>query len=144
MWSARFFKRLDEARIVEAIRAAERETSGEIRVFVARGWTLDPVKAARRAFLRLGMDRTARGNGVLFFVCPGTRRFAVVGGGAVHAKCGAAFWESVAGGVRAHFREGRFTEGLAAGIEQAGALLGREFPREPGDVNEQPDGIARG
>ena len=50
-------KCVDQARVVEAIRAAERVTSGEIRVSVAHFFWGDVEKTAGKAFHRLGMEK---------------------------------------------------------------------------------------
>ena len=74
---------IDAGRIEEAIRRAERRTSGEIRVSVSRFFWGDVHRVADRAFARLGMSATRQRNGVLFFIVPsaaalsswGTRAF---------------------------------------------------------------------
>jgi uncharacterized membrane protein len=133
---------LDHARVVAAIAAAERRTSGEIRVLFSRHKADDPVAAATRQFERLGMTATAARNGVLIFVAPRSRNFAVIGDTGVHEKCGQAFWAELAAAMSEHFRRGDFTAGLVHGIERAGGLLAEHFPRRPDDVNELPDDIA--
>lgn len=132
---------LDQARIVAAIVAAERRTSGEIRVLLAREKTDDPVAAARRHFERLGMTATKERNGVLILVAPRSHAFAVIGDTGVHAKCGEAFWAGLAAAMTEHFKRGDFTAGLVHGIERAGDLLAEHFPRQPDDRNELPDEI---
>lgn len=134
---------VDDARVVAAIVAAEQRTSGEIRVLVSRQKTDEPVAAAQKHFERLGMTNTAARNGVLIFVAPAGKTFAVIGDRGVHEKCGEAFWAGVAGAMTEHFKRGQFTEGLVLGIERAGALLAEHFPRQPDDRNEQPDGVER-
>ena len=95
MRTKEFLSQLDHDRIVSAIKTAEATTSGQIRVFVQRGdLTGDPVIAAQEKFRKLGMEATQERNGVLIFVLPRARKFAVVGDEGVHAKCGAEFrWE---------------------------------------------------
>src|SRR5947207_1780624 len=53
-----FLKRLQDERIAAAIRTAEAKTSGEIRVFISRKETSDPVAAAKNQFTRMGMTKT--------------------------------------------------------------------------------------
>jgi uncharacterized membrane protein len=133
--------KIDHARVVAAIGAAEKHTSGEIRVVVARHPAADPVAAAQRHFERLGMNQTKERNGVLIFLAPRSRTFAVIGDTAVHEKCGDAFWRLLAAAMTLHFKRGEFTDGLIHGIEKAGGLLADHFPRSAGDSNQLPDVI---
>lgn len=132
---------IDHDRVVAAIGAAEGKTSGEIRVLLARRKADDPVAAAQAHFERLGMTRTAARNGVLIFLAPRSRTFAVIGDTAIHEKCGDAFWTELATAMTEHFKRGDFTAGLVHGIDRAGALLAEHFPRSADDVNELPDTI---
>ena len=134
---------IDEPRVVAAIAAAEQRTSGEIRVLVARQPAPDPVAAAQKHFERLGMTRTAARNGVLIFIAPASRTFAVIGDTGIHEKCGDAFWRDLADAMTERFRSGEFTDGLVLGIERAAALLVAHFPRQPDDRDELPDAIER-
>lgn len=133
--------RIDDDRVVAAIAAAERRTAGEIRVLLARRPAPDPVAAAKAHFERLGMTRTAARNGVLLFLAPRSRTFAVIGDLAIYEKCGDAFWAELAAAMGEHFRRGDFTAGLVHGIERAGDLLAAHFPRAPDDRNELPDTV---
>ncbi len=136
-----FIKQLDRKLIEAAIRDAERKTSGEIRVMVHHKPVEDAVAFAQSEFIRLGMQRTSEHNAVLFMVAPLSQKFAVVGDEAVHQKCGAAFWQELAGVMTGHFKLGEFTAGLLHGIGRAGTLLAEHFPHHPGDKNELPDQI---
>lgn len=132
---------IDEPSIVAAIAAAEWRTSGEIRVLVSHQAAPDAVAAAQHHFERLGMAQTAARNGVLIFIAPVSRTFAIVGDTGIHAKCGDAFWREVADAMSADFKRGDFTEGLVLGIDRAAALLATHFPRRPDDRNELPDRV---
>jgi uncharacterized membrane protein len=140
-----FFARLDEAQVVAAIRAAEAKGRGEIRVHVTQEAVGDAHGAAVEAFEALGMTATAERNGILIFVAPRERTFAVIGDRGVDLHCGEGFWREVAAAIQAEFREGRFTEGLVRGVARAGEVLARFFPREAGrgDENELLDSISR-
>jgi len=138
-------KCVNEARVVQAIQAAERASSGEIRVSVATYFWGDVEKAARRAFVRLGMDRTAQHNGVLIFLVPSRRRFTVLGDTGIHAAVGQEFWEDVAGTLSEHFKRSEFTEGLERGIAKVGERLAEHFPWQgDADQNELPDEVDYG
>jgi uncharacterized membrane protein len=136
-----FINQLAHERIHAAIHGAEAKTSGEIRVMVSHRHAPDPVAAAQQAFLRLGMQGTKHRNGVLIFVAPRSRTFAVIGDEAVHAKCGNGFWQELAAAMTGYFKRGEFTDGLVHGVGRAGELLAAHFPRAPHDRNELPDDI---
>ena len=140
MRTKEFLNRLDHPRITEAIAAAERTTSGEIRVFIERGEIkTDALPLAQQKFLELGMDKTAERNAILILVAPRAQKFAVVGDEGVHAKCGAEFWQQLVETMRAHLKREQFTDALVEAIESAGELLARYFPRRADDRNELPD-----
>lgn len=137
-----FLNQLRHDDIVAAIRKAEQKTSGEIRVFISRHEPDDPVAAAQAEFLRLGMDKTKEKNGVLIFVAPRARKFAIIGDAGVHSRCGDEFWTQVAAEMTGHFKKAEFTQGILHAIHKAGELLAQHFPRHPGDQNQLPDDIA--
>ena len=136
-----FLTQLRHDDIVAAIRESERQTSGEIRVFISRKEVEDPVVAAQVVFARLKMEKTKHRNGVLIFVAPRVHKFAVIGDTAVHAKCGDAFWQETRDCMVEHFRKSEFTHGIIHGIKKAGTLLARHFPRQSDDKNELPDDV---
>ena len=134
--------RIDKHRVKQAILAAERRTSGEIRVSVSPPFWGDVYKAADKAFDRLGMRATKHRNGVLFFVVPMRRKFVVLGDSGIHEKVGDEFWHHLVRMVSQKFREGDFTAGLVAGIEAAGEELAKHFPHHGGsDTNELADDV---
>jgi uncharacterized membrane protein len=137
-----FLSQLQHDAIVKAIGEAESKTSGEIRIFISRKEPEDPVAAAQKAFAHLGMHKTQERNGVLIFVAPRVRKFAIIGDSAVHAQCGDGFWKEVALEISTHFRKGDFSEGILHGIARAGKLLAEHFPRHAGDKNQLSDDIA--
>jgi uncharacterized membrane protein len=116
-------------RVVAAIGAAEARTSGEIRVVVARHKAKDPVAEAQAYFRKFGMAQAKDRNGVLIFVAPRSRNFAVIGDTGIHQKCGDAAWASIAAAMTELFRKGDFTDGIIHGVERAGELLASFFPK---------------
>ncbi len=142
MTANEFLNQLRHDEIVAAIRAAEMGTSGEIRVFVSHKEIEDALIAAQCEFERLGMRRTKHRNGVLIFVAPRTRKFAVIGDAGIHAHCGNIFWREVADEMSVRFREGEFTAGIIHGVRKAGELLSKHFPHERDDRNELSDEVA--
>jgi len=132
---------IDHERIEEAIRAAERKTSGEIRVSIAPFFWGNVERAADHAFDKLKMRKTEQRNGVLFFVVPARKRFVVLGDEGIHARVGQAFWEKIASAMGADFHEGRFTDGLLRGIDAVGEELSAHFPSNPRDIDELPNEV---
>jgi uncharacterized membrane protein len=133
---------VDQARVVAAIRAAERATSGEIRVSVASFFWGSVEKTAAKAFRRLGMEHTAERNGVLIFLVPSRKRFAILGDTGIHTQVGQAFWHDASACLAAHFRRGAFTEGLEETIRMVGERLATHFPSAGATArNELPDEV---
>lgn len=131
-----FLAKLDQNRVVDAIVAAEKETSGEIRVHVqpkARG---DIREVGERTFERLGMTRTALRNGVLLFIASEEQRFAILGDRGIDEKVPAGFWDDIAARLTIRFKAGELTEGIVEAVRSAGEQLKQYFPRAEGDVDE--------
>jgi uncharacterized membrane protein len=130
MRTKEFLSKLEHDQIVQAIRQAESKTSGQVRVYIQRGkLNADPLIAAQKKFYRLGMHKTPERNAVLIFVAPRAHKFAVVGDKAIHEKCGEAFWQRLAEGMRAHFRNEKFSHALVEAIEETGKVLATHFPK---------------
>jgi uncharacterized membrane protein len=138
----KLYRQIDKEIIIKSIAAAEHQTSGEIRVSVSPFFWGNVRKVADKAFVRLGMQATHERNGILFFIVPSRRRFAVIGDQGIHEKVGQEFWERLVAAMAGDFREGKFNEGLVRGIQEAGRLLAVHFPYQgEKDVNELPDDI---
>src|SRR5512137_531856 len=136
---------IDDDRVKAAIVAAERETSGEIRVSISRFFWGSVRHAAEKAFARMGMRATRDRNGILFFVVPSRRRFVVLGDEGIHQKVGQDFWDALVLAMAGDFKAGKFNEGLVRGIEECGRLLAAHFPYQGArDVNELSDDIDHG
>jgi uncharacterized membrane protein YgcG len=135
---------IDVARVEDAVRAAERRTSGEIRVAVARFYFWGDVHvAAAHAFERLRVAHTRRRNGVLIFVAPRRRRFAVIGDVGIHQQVSPDFWRQVVDAVGAELRRGDLTAGIIRGVGVVADELATRFPPDPGGgINELPDAVA--
>ena len=145
MTRGKLLRAIDDDRVREAIRNAERQTSGEIRVSVSPLFWGNVEKVAEKAFVRMGMTRTKDRNAVLFFVVPSRRKFVVLGDSGIHEKVGQNFWYHIVKVVSEKFRDGDFTEGLVRGIASVGEQLAAHFPFNPDrDTNELPDNVDYG
>jgi uncharacterized membrane protein len=124
-----FLNHLEHEQVVDAIRNAEANTVGHIRVVVSRRKIADPLAAAGRHLAKSEVDHAPHHNTILIFVVPRSRKFAVVGDQAVHARVGDAAWRGIADTMAKHFKAGQFMDGVLAGIGRAGELLGTHFPK---------------
>ncbi len=122
---------VDKPRIREAILKAERSTNAPIHVSIAPYFWGDVRRTAERAFRRHGLARTPQRNGVLFFIVPSRRKFAIFGDVGAHEALRQPVWEIVAEIVQEYFRRGDPTRGLELGIERLSQDLGRYFPAVP-------------
>ena len=124
-----FHRNIRHEAVAEAIRQAESKTTCCIRLVVSPRHVDDVVQMAQAEFFKLGMDRSPGRNGVLIFVAPRSRKFAVIGDQAVHALCGDRFWQELTLVMSQYFQRGDFSGGLAHGVECAGELMAQYFPR---------------
>jgi uncharacterized membrane protein len=138
----KLYQRIDKEIILKSIAAAEQQTSGEIRVSVSPFFWGNVRKVADKAFYRLGMNATRERNGILFFIVPARRKFAIIGDQGIHEKVGQEFWEKLVAAMAEDFKQGEFSAGLQKGIAQAGRSLAEHFPFQgEKDVNELSDDI---
>lgn len=142
IFKPRFFSRSEERLIVDAIRIAELNTSGEIRVHFSKRIVNDVMKDAQESFEKLKMHKTDRRNGVLIYIVPREKQFAIIGDEGFHKIAGDDFWKSVKDRMQHLFLEGRFAEGMTSGIHEVGVILKQHFPREENDKNELKDEIS--
>jgi uncharacterized membrane protein len=139
-----FFTKEQKEVIIRAVKNAELNTSGEIRVHIENTCKGEALHRAAAIFEKLGMTKTAQRNGVLFYLAVRDKKFAIAGDYGIDEKVSASFWESLKMKMLIHFREGRFTDGLVEGIELTGLELKKYFPYQSDDINELPDDISFG
>jgi len=132
----------DSDRIVQAVKEAELNTSGEIRVHIQRRVKGKIYEVAKRKFEELGMTATALRNGVLFFVAMDDRQFSVLGDSGIDEKVPEDFWSGTVEEMTSHFKEGDFPGGIEAGVLKAGQALKEYFPYQDDDINELSDEIS--
>ncbi len=133
-----------QKQIVAAVKEAELNTSGEIKVHIDNKCKGDVLDRAAFVFDKLEMQKTALRNGVLFYLAVEDRKFAILGDVGINQKVPKDFWNSTKDLMIANFKKAKFTEGLAAGIKMAGEQLKKHFPYQSDDVNELSDDISFG
>jgi uncharacterized membrane protein len=140
-----FFGEQEQQLIIEAIREAEMQTSGEIKVHIEKKCAhADVMERAKEVFGLLNLHLTEASNGVLFYLAYEDRKFAVLGDKGIYEKIPHDFWDSTKDLLRSHFSQNQFAKGLCAGIAEAGSQLKALFPRRSDDINELPDDISFG
>jgi uncharacterized membrane protein len=139
-----FFSREDKSRIAEAIRLAELNTSGEIRVHLDDRCPGEVLDCAASLFKSLRMHKTALRNGVLFYLAIQDKKFAILGDAGINAVTPDDFWDRIKEAMLALFKEEKFTDGLVTGINMAGEALKTHFPYRKEDKNELADDISFG
>ncbi|MFH0758056.1 MAG: TPM domain-containing protein [Bacteroidota bacterium] len=139
-----FFSKEEKAQIKSAVQQAELNTSGEIRVHIDNHCREDGLDRAAWWFKRLGMHKTEKRNGVLFYLAVKDRKFAIIGDAGINAVTPEDFWDSIKEKMLAQFTQDAFAEGLCQGILLAGEALQSHFPYQDDDVNELPDEISFG
>jgi uncharacterized membrane protein len=130
-----FLKGLDHDRVIKAIKHAEQKIDGPVRLFISHRAVDDPMAAAQRAFTRLGIHKSVDQNGILLFVAPEARKFAVYGNKTIHDRCGDELWRHITSIVCEHFKAGNFTNGI---VEALAALPYSTARPEPASNPVQP------
>lgn len=99
--ASNFFTKDQLSQIREAVRKAEGETSGEIRVHIdtwLRGNVLD---RAAWVFKKIGMHATKERNGILFYLAVRNKKFAVIGDAGINEKVPEEFWQNIRDAIEA-------------------------------------------
>jgi uncharacterized membrane protein len=139
----KFLTSKQEAEIVEAIRIAEENTSGEIRVHIEDKSEKPSIERAKEVFNTLEMFKTEARNGVLFYINVSGNQFAIIGDEGIDKVVPTDFWESTKDIVLNNFAEKKYKKGLVEGIKKAGEQLKHYFPYQSDDTNELPNEISR-
>ena len=140
-----FFSKEDEERMVEAIRSAEMQTSGEIRLFVeSKCAFINPVDRAIELFAELNMHQTKDRNGVLLYIAMKDRQLAIFGDEGIHNKLGQSYWEKQTTTILSEFQNDHYADGICKIITDIGTALKQHFQHESDDINELSDGIVFG
>lgn len=128
--------------VVEAIKQAELNTSGEIKVHIENHCRGNVEERSLVVFNRLKLNETKLRNGVLIYLAVKDRMFAILGDEGINKVVGYGFWNDVKDLMQGYFKEGRFAEGLEQGIMRCGEKLKTYFPYQSDDINEIPDDIS--
>jgi uncharacterized membrane protein len=140
-----WFSPQENESIVNAIRTAEKRTSGEIRVFVeSRCSYVDAIDRAAEVFFGLKMDKTEDRNGVVLYIAMKDQQLAVYGDKGIYEKVGTEFWNKEVFKMLSTFKKESYAEGIIQIVKEIGDALVTHFPYENEDRNELPDDIVFG
>lgn len=142
--ASKFFTPDQKQQILSAIKDAELNTSGEIRVHIEDRCKADVLDRAAAVFASLDMYKTKLRNGVLFYLSVKDHKFAILGDGGINAVVPDDFWDRIKEMMQSKFKEGEFTAGLSSGVIMAGEQLKAHFPYKSDDLNELDDDISFG
>lgn len=141
-----FFSEEEQQQITEAVRNAERRTSGEIRVFIeSRCKYMDALDRAAEIFFGLSMEKTQDRNGILLYVAMKDRQLAVFGDENIHKKVGTEYWNAEVKKLISNFNKDNYARGIRDCVTEIGEALHTHFPYNSNtDKNELPDDIVFG
>jgi uncharacterized membrane protein len=139
-----FFSKEEKEVIKSAVKEAELNTSGEIRVHIDNHCKEEVMDRAAWWFGKLEMQKTEQRNGVLFYLAIKDHKFAILGDAGINAVTPEDFWDNIKEKMLSSFMEASFSNGLKEGILMAGEALKSHFPYQDDDVNELSDEISFG
>jgi uncharacterized membrane protein len=141
----RAFPQAALARIEAAVQESEKRHAGQVRFAVESA--LDPLAIWRRVsatdraldvFSSLRVWDTEHNNGVLVYLLLADHDVEIVADRGIHQRVGTAAWEAICREMEAHFRAGRFEQGVLDGIERISRHLEAHYPPR-GGADELPN-----
>lgn len=134
-----------ENAIADAIGAAEKNTSGEIRVHLDKLCKKDPLDRAKELFTNLKMHETKLRNGVIVYISVDDHKLAIFGDEGIHNHVGQEFWEEDIQILINFFQQDKFLDGILAIVDRIGEKLKVYFPYDDkGDINELDNTVSYG
>jgi uncharacterized membrane protein len=136
----------DKQQLVEAIQLAEKNTSGEIRVFVeSKLGKVDALTRAKEIFFKNKMNETNQRNGVLVYVAVNDKKIAIYADQGIYEKMGIEFWYTQVQEMTSHFKAMNYITGISTVVNEIGIALQNHFPFDRAtDTNELSDEIMIG
>jgi uncharacterized membrane protein len=136
----------DKQQLVEAIQLAEKNTSGEIRVFVeSKLGKVDALTRAKEIFFKNKMNETNQRNGVLVYVAVNDKKIAIYADQGIYEKMGIEFWYTQVQEMTSHFKAMNYITGISTVVNEVGIALQHHFPFDRAtDTNELSDEIMIG
>ncbi len=132
----------DEERLIASIKAAELNTSGEIRIHITKYCKGDALEACKKQFEQLNMHQTKDRNAILFYLAIKSKTFSVWGDEGIHLKVHDEFWKEITQCAIDYFKKGDIVLGLETSVKMCGEKLKLYFPYHSNDKNELSDNVS--
>lgn len=140
-----FFSDEEQERIVDSIQKAEKDTSGEVRLFIESKCNfVNAVDRASEIFFNLKMEATKDRNAVLFYMAMDDHQLALFADEGIYQRLGADYWNAEVKKIILEIRKDHLVDGICKVIEDIGMALQEQFPYQSDDKNELPDEIIFG
>ncbi len=139
-----FLTASEEQEIISAIRTAEKNTSGEIRVHIEATSEKNHYERALEVFHLLKMNNTKDANAVLIYVAVNDKKFVIYGDKGIDKVVPKNFWDVTKNAIQNHFKKGDFKQGIVDGILKTGEELKVHFPWQIDDKDELSNEISKG
>ena len=139
-----FFTTEQGEQIVEAVRAAESHSSGEIRVHLEDRCGDAAWHRARELFYELDMDDTRQQNGLILYLAVLDKQFAIYADEGYDDYLSDGFWDELIAHLSKRFQEGEFLLGLIEILAEIGTVLRAWFPAQGDNPNELSDELSIG
>ena len=128
-------------RISNKIKEAEKKTAGEIAVSIREYKTFfegkKPLRQlAEKEYMRLGINETKEGTGVLIFLLLSEKQFYILADDNINKLTGENVWVEIKNIMQEKFVRGEFCKGILFGIDEIWKILSQHFPIRPDDKNE--------
>ena len=128
-------------RISNKIKEAEKKTAGEIAVSIREYKSFfegkKPLRQlAEKEYIRLGINKTKEGTGVLILLILSDRQFYILADDNINKLTGEQVWADIKNIMQEKFVRGEFCKGILFGIDEIGKILAQHFPISPDDKNE--------
>ena len=131
--------------IIKSVMDAEKDTSGEIRIFIENHCSyMDPIYRAYEIFSSLKMHDTINRNAILIYIAYKDKDFALYSDKNFYEKTTEKFWSQLSHQLAKGFREDRKVESLVSCIQEIGRALTTYYPFHGEQKNELPDEIVFG
>ncbi|MDD4697723.1 MAG: TPM domain-containing protein [Fermentimonas sp.] len=130
-------KREELDKISESIRFAESNTSGEIRVYIAKHCKGAPLETAYKVFHQLKMNETDLRNGVLIYLSPSDHKAAIYADEGINSQINESdFWKDTLDLMLSYFKKDLIADGICKGVGKVGEVIKSRFPVSENDINE--------